>query len=1061
MLPFTTKTLAFSYNITFTGSGASTSVESVIVQNLTKGTTVTVPTGNTLNLNDVISSIDQPSINIGAIHIYPNPLQDKSNLTFFAPQAGNTQINVFGVDGRNLTRINSNLQEGNNTFQLSLAPGAYILKVNGNGYTYAQRVISQSNATEKPTLSFIGNQKPTNSQPQKTKNGGAVTSMLYSVGDQLIYKGISGNYTTIVTDKPTESKTTNFYFVECKDADDNYYPVVVIGSQIWMAENLKTTSYRTGESVSNVTNAATWGNTTFGAWCDYDNLDANGLKYGHLYNWYASSDTRNIAPIGWRIPTDAEWTTLTTYLGGESIAGAKLKESGVNNWTSPNVGATNETGFSALPAGDRVSNVTFGSLNNSGYWWSSTQYDVNTAWFRFIDFNNYTVGRSNLGKMYGFSIRCLSDITIVIPPTLTNTTIASLITGTTATSGGNVTTEGGAAVTARGLCWSTSPSPTIALSTKTSDGTGIGAFTSAITGLIPNTTYYVRAFATNSGGTSYGAEVSFQTATTPTLTTTEATNVASTTATSGGNITSDGRATVTARGVCWSTSPNPTIYDNRTTDVTGTGVFTSSLTVLFSSTTYYVRAYATNNEGTSYGNEQTLITTMAQDIDVNLYSSVKIGTQTWMGENLKTTKYRTGESISKPANATNWMNATYGAWCDYNSDAANGTKYGHLYNWYAVADVRNIAPVGWHVATDADWTTLTDYLGGEVIAGGKLKEVGTTNWSNPNIDATNTTGFTALSGGYRSLTATYEGIGIYNQFWSSTNFDTSTAWRRIITNSDATVGRSSGNKTLGFSIRCVRDELPTLTTLAATAIGGNIATSGSNITSDGGATVTARGVCWSTSPSPTTVNNKTSDGTGIGTFTSSLTGLAGNTTYYARSYATNAAGTSYGNEVSFTTTIYAIGTLYLGGKIAYLDASGVHGFVCALTDQRTDMIWNMGNITGATNTILETSGVYGISKSGGRKNTDAIILAGNFSAASICAALTIGGAAAGDWYLPSKGELNQMNVNKTIIGGFSPFAYWSSSEFNKGNAWIQSFSGTIVNTDNTYENHYVRAIRAF
>jgi hypothetical protein len=226
-------------------------------------------------------------------------------VSFFAPLAGNTQINVFGVDGRNLTSINSNLQEGNNTFQLSLAPGAYILKVNGNGYIYAQRVISQSNSTDKPAISFIGNEKPTNTLPQKIKNDGSVTSMLYSVGDQLLYKGTSGNYTTIVTDKPTESKTTNFYFVECKDADDNYYPVVIIGSQIWMAENLKTTSYRTGEGVSNVTDATSWAAAGFGAWCDYENLEANGLKYGKLYNWFAASDSRNISPIGWHVPTDA------------------------------------------------------------------------------------------------------------------------------------------------------------------------------------------------------------------------------------------------------------------------------------------------------------------------------------------------------------------------------------------------------------------------------------------------------------------------------------------------------------------------------------------------------------------------------------------------------------------------------------------------------------------------------------------------------------------------------------------------------------------------------------
>jgi len=908
------KSYAFNYNITFTGSNASTSVASVEVQNLTKGTTVIVPTGNTLNLYDVVSSIDQPSIFDDAIHIYPNPMQGKATVSFFVKQAGNTQINVFGVDGRNLTAINSNLQEGNNTFQLSLAPGAYILKVNGNGYSYAQRVISQSNSTAKPTITLIGNEKPTNSQPQKLKNGGTVTSMFYENGDQLLYKGISGNYTTIVTDKPNGSKTTNFNFVECKDADDNYYPVVIIGSQIWMAENLKTTSYRTGEGVSNVTINASWMATNFGAWCVYDNLTNNGTQFGKLYNWYAAIDARNVAPTSWHVPTDAEWVLLATYLGGESIAGGKLKQNGIVNWISPNTNATNETGFSAIAGGIRsyysgpvLGYGAFSSLMVSGYWWSTTQTNTTSAWARTISNNGGSInGYGVYNKMDGYSIRCISDIVIVIPPTL-STTAATLITGNSVTAGGNVTLQGGAAVTARGVCWSTSSSPTIALSTKTSDGNGTGIFTSAITGLTPNTTYYVRAFATNNGGTSYGTEVSFQTATTPSLTTTLASNIASTTATSGGNISSDGRATVTARGVCWSTNPSPTIYDSRTSDATGTGSFTSALTVLFSSTTYYVRAYATNSVGTAYGNEQTLTTTKAQDIDGNLYSSVKIGTQTWMGENLKTTKYRTGESISKPTTATNWSNATYGAWCDYNSDAANGTKYGHLYNWYAVSDNRNIALLGWHVATDAEWTTLTTYLD-ENVAGSKLKETGTLNWAAPNTDATNQSGFMAIPCGTRYSNGTFDGVGNYGYWWSSSENYTNNAWGRYMYSNISYVDRSYSGKAAGLSVRCVRDELATLTTIAATAITAYNATAGGNITSDGGAAITARGVCWSTSSNPTVFNSKTSVGTGAGVFGNSLTGLSRLTTYYARAYATNAVGTSYGNEMIFTTLDYAIST---------------------------------------------------------------------------------------------------------------------------------------------------------
>jgi len=195
-------------------------------------------------------------------------------------------------------------------------------------------------------------------------------------------------------------------------------------------------------------------------------------------------------------------------------------------------------------------------------------------------------------------------------PTVTTSTI-SLIAQTTASSGGNITDDGGAAITAHGVCWSISSNPVVT-GNHTSDGTGTGSFTSNITGLTANTTYYVRAYATNSAGTAYGNEISFTTSqniTVPTLTTFATSNVSETTATSGGNITSDGGATVTARGVCWGSSVNPVVTGNHTNDGTGTGSFTSSITGLIANTTYHVRAYATNSAGTAYGSDYTFTTT--------------------------------------------------------------------------------------------------------------------------------------------------------------------------------------------------------------------------------------------------------------------------------------------------------------------------------------------------------------------------------------------------------------------------------------------------------------------
>jgi hypothetical protein len=217
-----------------------------------------------------------------------------------------------------------------------------------------------------------------------------------------------------------------------------------------------------------------------------------------------------------------------------------------------------------------------------------------------------TYATNGQGTAYGDQI----TVTTTAMLATVTTTAASAITSTSATSGGNVTNDGGSAITARGVCWGTAQNPTIALTTKTSDGTGSGTFVSAITGLTPGTTYYARAYATNSIGTTYGDQITVAaTAVLATITTSSASSITSATATSGGNIANDGGAAVTARGVCWSTAQNPTIsLTTKTSDGSGIGTFTSSITGLSANTVYYVRAYATNGIGTSYGTQLSFTT---------------------------------------------------------------------------------------------------------------------------------------------------------------------------------------------------------------------------------------------------------------------------------------------------------------------------------------------------------------------------------------------------------------------------------------------------------------------
>ena len=302
-------------------------------------------------------------------------------------------------------------------------------------------------------------------------------------------------------------------------------------------------------------------------------------------------------------------------------------------------------------------------------------------------------------------------------------------------------------------------------------------------------------------------------------------------ATSGGSISKNGGGNnVIERGVCYNTDPNPTIDDATVTSGSGSGTFTCLLSWLGDNTTYYIRAYANKTKNgtttTTYGNEVSFTTSEAiygtvDDIDDNTYTTIEIGTQVWMMENLKTTAYRDGTPIPEVTDDVLWAGLGAGAYCDYDNDGSYVGTYGRLYNGYAVDDSRNIAPLGWHVATGDDVDALLDYVGGgsmNDVSGGKLKEAGTGHWWSPNNGANNSSGFTALPGGFRAVDPTgFGNLGIQGRFWAS---DPSGAgnldyyWMRY--NHAVVMGSLTGDfyptsptnpydKRNGYSVRCVQD----------------------------------------------------------------------------------------------------------------------------------------------------------------------------------------------------------------------------------------------------------------
>ncbi|MCX6334779.1 MAG: DUF1566 domain-containing protein [Bacteroidia bacterium] len=691
------------------------------------------------------------------------------------------------------------------------------------------------------------------------------------------------------------------------DADGNVYNSVTIGTQVWLAENLKTTKYRDGSTISNVTDNTAWSTESSGAYCWYGNDPVTyKATYGALYNYYTTVDNRNLCPTGWHVPTDAEWIALIAYLGGESAAGSKLKETGTVHWVSPNDDATNESGFTALPGGYRDNLGAFNEIGTYGFWSSSTKFSETQYWDRYIRNIGSNVIKDYPYKQNGLSIRCLQGEGKVMPAVATTT--VSSITSTSASSGGNVTSAGGDAITARGVCWSTAANPTVADS-KTDNGATTGSFTSSIASLSERTTYHVRAYATNSVGTSYGNDISFTTLQLPTATTSAATGVSSTTATLNGTVNANNSSTTVSfeYGLTTSYGTTVTAIPSPVTESIATSV-TANISGLSASTTYHFRVIATSAGGSVNGNDQTFTTELltVTDADGNVYNTVTIGTQVWMAENLKTTKYRDGTSIPNITIDATWSSLSTGAYCDYSNTTSNSDTYGRLYNWYTVINAHYLCPAGWHVPTYVEYATLASYLGGESVAGGKLKESGLTHWTSPNTGATNETGFTALPGGYRFVDGTFNSIGYNASWWTTSYSDVSARYYQQVNYNKSNFERNSTWLACGFSIRCLQGEgqvMPAVSTSAISAITSTTATSGGNVTSAGGDIISARGVCWSTSTNPSIADLKTNNGTGTGSFTSSITGLTAGTTFHVRAYVTTGVGTAYGDDVSFTTLL--------------------------------------------------------------------------------------------------------------------------------------------------------------
>ena len=558
-------------------------------------------------------------------------------------------------------------------------------------------------------------------------------------------------------------------------------------------------------------------------------------------------------------------------------------------------------------------------------------------------------------------------------PTVTTYAVGN-ISQTTGMSGGIVTSNGGAIVTERGICWSTNHNPTIN-DNHANNGSGNGDYIITMTNLVPGTTYYVRAYAINSVGIAYGNEVSFTTSqnnTAPTVTTNQVTDITQTTAVSGGNVTSDGGAAVTSRGICWSTSHNPTTSGNHTTNGTGTGSFIADITGLTANTTYYVRAYATNSVGTSYGSEVSFTTEPEQiwpnGVLPGLFSVSSTQQVNFSQGNLQ---YQASTNTWRFANNqydyigddNSNISSTYSGWIDLFGWGTSGYNHGAVCyqpwstsqtssDYYAYGDATyNLnnqtgqADWGYNFIfnggnTENVWRTLSNEEWGYILNSRNTNSG--IRYAKAQICGVN--GVIIMPDDWNSNTYTLNSVNTYYANFT-TNIISATIWNVLESAGvvflpaagdrtgssiedagscgdywSATYGLNTHSYSMGFSSAtlsndnwwprfrgiCVRlvsfqgGHIPTVTT-NVTDWTQTTATVEGNVTSDGGTIVTERGICWSTNPNPTISGNHTTNGTGTGSFSATITGLTAYTTYYVRAYAINSAGIAYGNEVSFTT----------------------------------------------------------------------------------------------------------------------------------------------------------------
>lgn len=398
--------------LTFSSFGITNSIDSIQVINLDRSNHVTLNGNDTLHLTGVVGlKIDNaPTYDLA---FYPNPLEHKSVFQFKLDKPGPAHIIVTDLMGRSLIERDYSLDDGLHQFSLQgFTPGTYLLSIISSDAYLTKTFIANGHYSRHPAVEYISSENSIVSESFMKSPSGTLVKMEYIRDETLHFLAYSGSFKRIITLQPNMSQHLEFEFISCVDGDGNHYPVVEIAGSIWMAENLKSTTYIDGSSIDYPGgDHSAWNSNTSGAYTVYDNNEAYLHLYGALYNYYAATHDTGLCPFGWQLPTLQEWMNMNIEVGGGiNLKSQRIEPQPHPRWDSDNIGATNYTGFEAVPSGFRHAEVPgFFMLGQFSRGWTSTKLNLSEAYIWVLSFDTNGFGWGVRGFNHGYSVRCLLD----------------------------------------------------------------------------------------------------------------------------------------------------------------------------------------------------------------------------------------------------------------------------------------------------------------------------------------------------------------------------------------------------------------------------------------------------------------------------------------------------------------------------------------------------------------------------------------------------------------------------------------------------------------------------